>query len=229
MIAPVLCWDIDGTLLTTGRAGVYALEKAALEITGRPLDLQGMPTAGLTDVEITRLILKHHGVDDTDDQVARFLRIYEDDLPASLHRKQGQVMSGVRPILEALRTRPAWRSMLLTGNTRRGAEAKLRHYGLAEFFVGGAFSDGTTNRKQIAERAVALIQARRPGIPWSHIIVIGDTPHDIACARAVGARCLGVATGGYSVAALREHGPDAAVPRLPPPGEFFPLCEKLCG
>ncbi|HNC24990.1 MAG TPA: hydrolase, partial [Opitutaceae bacterium] len=127
MTAPVLCWDIDGTLLSTARAGVFALESAALAVTGRPLDLQQLPTAGLTDVEIARLVLERNGVTPTADHQRQFLTRYEDDLPASLPRRQGQVMPGVVAILEALRVRPDWGSMLLTGNTRRGAQAKLTH------------------------------------------------------------------------------------------------------
>lgn len=228
MIAPVLCWDIDGTLLSTARAGVYALEKAAREVTGRPLDLQGMPTAGLTDVEIARLILQRHGMQAIPKTVNRFLRIYEDDLPASLHRKQGQVMAGVKPILSALRDRSSWGSMLLTGNTRRGAEAKLAHYGLWEYFPDeGVFSDGTANRAQIAENAVAFIETRWPRTPRSHIIVIGDTTHDIACARAVGVRCIAVATGGISLTTLQEHRPDLAIEFLPAPEEFWSLVERI--
>lgn len=226
MIAPVLCWDIDGTLLTTARAGVFALEKATLEVTGQPLDLQGMPTAGLTDVEIARLILARQGREATPDLVRRFLRIYEDDLPASLGRRQGRVMPGVRPILEALRERPAWGSLLLTGNTRRGAAAKLGHYGLANFFAEGAFSDDTTTRTEIAQKALALIRSRQPGFPAGQIIVIGDTPHDIACARAIGARCLAVATGSYGPDALKTA--DYVVPELEPE-TFFSLVDGLAG
>jgi phosphoglycolate phosphatase len=228
MIAPVLCWDIDGTLLTTERAGVYALEKAAGEITGQPLDLQNLTTAGLTDVEIARLILQRHGVEPSLENQERLLRLYEDALPESLPRRQGRVMSGVRPILEALAARPAWGSVLLTGNTRRGARAKLEHYGLAAFFSEGAFSDGTENRREIAEAALALIRVRRVEHPVTHMVVIGDTPHDIACAKAVGARSVAVATGGADVPTLERCQPDAVLPTFPSPVEFFTVVERVC-
>lgn len=229
MSAPVLCWDIDGTLLSTGRAGVFSLEKAALEVTGRPLDLQGMPTAGLTDVEIARLILGRNGVEPTEENERRFLRIYEDDLPASLPRRRGAVMPGVREILEALRARPEIGSILLTGNTRRGAQAKLTHYGLAGFFTEGAFSDGTRSRADIARNAVALLRASRPGFSASRMLVIGDTPHDIACARAVGALSLAVGTGGHEVDALAAQGASRVLRQLPNADEFFALVHELCG
>lgn len=224
----VLCWDIDGTLLTTARAGVFALEKAAREVTGRPLDLQSMPTAGLTDVEIARLILTRHGLADSELNVARFLQVYEDDLPTSLHRRQGSVMPQVREVLAAVQAREYWTSMLLTGNTRRGGTAKLRHYGLAEFFSDGAFSDGTNTRAEIAHRAARQIAVAQTAVPFTRVVVIGDTRHDISCARAAGFRCLAVATGGATLDELRAHDPDAAVSQLPPPSDFIALIEEVC-
>ncbi|HND61286.1 MAG TPA: haloacid dehalogenase-like hydrolase [Opitutaceae bacterium] len=228
MTAPVLCWDIDGTLLSTARAGVFALESAALAVTGRPLDLQQLPTAGLTDVEIARLVLERNGVTPTADHQRQFLTRYEDDLPASLPRRQGQVMPGVVAILEALRVRPDWGSMLLTGNTRRGAQAKLTHYGLAGYFLSGAFSDDTRDRAEIAAKALRLIRAERPGHPANRVVVIGDTPHDVACARAIGARCLAVATGGYPSSALEQTGADRVVAQLPAPEAFWGMIEEIC-
>jgi phosphoglycolate phosphatase-like HAD superfamily hydrolase len=228
MIAPVLCWDIDGTLLTTERAGVYALEKAALEVTGQPVDLQRLATAGLTDVEIARRILQQHGVEPTLENQERLLRLYEDALPESLPRRQGWVMPGVRPILEALAGRPDWGSILLTGNTRRGARAKLEHYGLAGFFAEGAFSDGTENRREIAEAALALIRTRRRSHSATQMVVIGDTPHDIACAKAVGARSVAVATGGADMPTLQQCEPNAVLRTFPSPGEFFAVVERVC-
>lgn len=212
MRPPVFCWDIDGTLLTTARAGVYALEHATRAVAGTELDLQSLPTAGMTDVEIARLILSKGREGDGPDRVALFLRLYEENLPSALHRRQGRVMPGVLPILEFIRERPEWESILLTGNTLNGAAAKLKHYGLAEFFIEGAFSNGTSNRAQIAWKALELVRSRHPGVSARDPLVIGDTPHDITCARAIGARCLAVATGGYSVEALRDA--DAVVAEL---------------
>lgn len=228
MTGVYLCWDIDGTLLSTARAGVFALEKATLALTGQPLDLQSMPTAGLTDVEIARLILERAGRN-LPGAVEAFLRIYEDDLPSALHRRVGRVMPGVIEILNDLHQQKGWGSMLLTGNTRRGAEAKLCHYGLDRFFdfAQGAFSDGTANRAEIANRAVAIINSCQRDFPRENIIVIGDTPHDIACARASGIRCIAVSNGGYTVAELQKHMPDAALDQLPGRIEFYKLITRL--
>jgi phosphoglycolate phosphatase len=219
----LLFWDIDGTLLTTGRAGIYAWEDALAEITGVRADLSDFDTAGVPDHQIgRRLLIEVAGGSGDGDTVERLVRRYEDLLPAALGRRQGRVLPNVREILERVASHPDLRSMLLTGNTRRGAEAKLRHYRLDRFFEGGAFSDSLGERDDIARAAIA--SATRDG--WSPAlgaVVIGDTPHDIRCGRVAGARTLAVATGAYDVAALERHDPWLVLPELPPPDEFLRL------
>ena len=118
--------------------------------------------------------------------------------------------------------------MLLTGNTERGARAKLTHYGLTEFFEGGAFSTDAGPRSRIAERALDIVRQRYPeaAIEAGHVLVIGDTPHDIDCARAVGARTIAVASGVYGADALRAHGAWRVVDRIPPVDEFVALIDE---
>lgn len=224
-----LCWDIDGTLLTTGRAGVFSLGLATREITGTELDLSEFPTAGLTDVEIARLIISRAGMEAVDEVVEAFLRIYEQDLPASLPRKKGKVMPGVISILENFRSEGALSSILLTGNTRAGARAKLEYYRLASFFDQGAFSDGTLNRAEIANNALKLIRSQWPGYQETRVVVVGDTRHDVQCARAIGAKVIGVGTGGATVSELQNAGADAVVEVLPEPAEFKQLLTAVCG
>jgi phosphoglycolate phosphatase-like HAD superfamily hydrolase len=134
------------------------------------------------------------------------------------------VLDNVREILEHVRGRSDVRSYLLTGNTRAGARAKLTYYGLSEFFSDGAFAEDVGARADIAVRALEL--ARRAGpVGDETIFVIGDTPHDIECAKPIGAKTIAVATGGYSVEELRPHGPWRLFDRLPPPAEFVRLIE----
>ena len=117
------------------------------------------------------------------------------------------------------------RSYLLTGNTRGGATAKLTHYGLIEFFPDGAFAEDTGERATIAARALEL--ARRAGpVAEEGVFVIGDTPHDIECANAIGARTIAVATGGYSVEELAGAPAVALFNELPPPDEFMRLIDE---
>jgi phosphoglycolate phosphatase len=216
----VLLWDVDGTLLTTRRAGVFALEEALVDVTGRPADLTGVPTAGLTDVEIAWAILERAGAGPTEALVARFLRAYEARLPACLPRRAGHVMPNVKPILEAFGRRPDVVSLLLTGNTRAGALAKLRHYGLDAYLSDGAFAETARERESIARAAFALARARVPGLGADALFVIGDTPHDVRCGRAIGARVVAVASGGHPIEELRRHGPWLALEALPGPDEF---------
>ena len=132
------------------------------------------------------------------------------------------MLPNVREILEQLRGRGDVRSYLLTGNTRGGAKAKLTHYGLVDFFADGAFAEDTRARATIAQRAMALARNAGP-VAEQDVFVIGDTPHDIECANAIGVRTIAVATGGYSVDELREHHPWQRFEELPPPVEFMRL------
>ncbi len=218
--AIVLFWDIDGTLLTTGRAGILAWEGATGALLGRAVDFSQLETAGLTDVEIAARILGSFGL--APDRLTELLRRYEALLPDSLPTRRGSVLPGVREILEHLRACPDVCSLLLTGNTEAGGHAKLRHYGLDAYFAHGAFADGLADRPAIARRA--LTRAREllgPDLTAGRTYVIGDTPHDIRCAREIGARAIAVASGGYALADLARHAPWWALERLPAPEELL--------
>jgi phosphoglycolate phosphatase-like HAD superfamily hydrolase len=209
---------VDGTLLTTARAGVFSLERALEQVTGARVDLQGMATAGMTDYAIAEAALLSVGDPAQEETVQRFLRIHEQQLPEYLHRRQGHVLPGVREALEHLSGRRGVLSLLLTGNTERGAAAKLAHYGLSDFFRhGGAFCIGPGERAEIARRALALANGAEP------VYVIGDTPADIECGKEIGARTIAVATGSYPQHELAAHEPWAALERLPPPVELAEL------
>jgi phosphoglycolate phosphatase len=221
----VLFWDIDGTLLTTARAGVFAWEDSVRELTARDFDLTVIRTAGMTDYQIAQRTLQTLGVEDSQAHVERLLRRYEELLPDSLPRRKGRVLDNVREILEHLRSRADVRSYLLTGNTRAGARAKLTYYDLAGFFADGAFAEDTGARSTIATRAYELAKQAGP-IGEETIFVVGDTPHDIECAKAIGAKTIAVATGGYSVEELAEHNPWRLFATLPPAAEFERLIEE---
>ena len=133
------------------------------------------------------------------------------------------MLPNVRENLEALHARDDAVSLLLTGNIRAGAEAKLRHYGLWEFFeeAGGAFSVEGSDRPSIARAAQALAGDAYDG---ERTYVIGDTPHDISCGKIIGARTVAIATGpSYTLDELDACEPWAALEQLPAPGEFLAL------
>ena len=220
----VLFWDIDGTLLTTGRAGVPAWEAAVREVAGHDFQLSSIRVPGLTDFQIAVRTFEILGIHADDEMLQRMVQRYEELLPSSLPSRQGRVLPHVREILEYLRTRPGVRSYLLTGNTRGGARAKLTHYDLMHFFPDGAFAEDAGERASIAARALDL--ARREGpVGENAVFVIGDTPHDIHCANAIGARTIAVGTGGYTVDELAAHGPWRVFEELPAVEEFVRLIE----
>jgi phosphoglycolate phosphatase len=218
----VLFWDIDGTLLTTARGGMFAWDDGVKEITGKDFQLQQLRVPGLTDYQIAAKTCELLGLEASEPLVERLVRRYEELLPTSLPRRTGHVLPNVREILEQMRGRGDVRSYLLTGNTRGGAKAKLTHYGLIDFFPDGAFAEDTRARATIAQRALELARSSGP-VSEADMFVIGDTPHDIECANAIGVRTIAVATGGYSVEELREHHPWQLFDELPPPGEFLRL------
>jgi phosphoglycolate phosphatase-like HAD superfamily hydrolase len=122
----VLFWDLDGTLLLTGRAGLYAFEEALEEVTGATSNLHELSTPGFTDAGVARLVLEHAGQPSDPETVEAVLRSHERRLPDSLPRRQ-RVLDGIREVLEDLEGRDDVRSYLLTGNTPAGARAKLGH------------------------------------------------------------------------------------------------------
>ena len=213
-------WDLDGTLLTTSRAGVVALEDAAERVLGVRLDLTTLKTAGLTDNEIADVVIAQ--VDGASQSLrAAYLDAYADALPERLTQKRGHVMPHVPEIIDAARGHDGIGLGLITGNVRRCAMAKLTSYGLdpAAFEFGGFAEDGHA-RAEIGAAAVA-----RSGGPdrWSAAYLVGDTPSDVAAGRALGLRTIAVATGGFGLAELAACEPWLAVPELPPAGDFLAL------
>jgi phosphoglycolate phosphatase-like HAD superfamily hydrolase len=216
-VTVALFWDIDGTLLTTARAGIESLEDALDQVTGVRVDLEGMATAGLTDYAIAEQALRRAGDPAEESTVRELLQAHGEQLPRYLGRREGHVMPNVREILEDLRGDDGVRSFLLTGNTEAGARAKLAHYGLLELFDGGgSFCAGPGSRDDIARSALPLANGAEP-------YVIGDTPADVACGRAIAARTIAVATGSYDVNALRAQEPWLVLGELPPPDRFRSL------
>ena len=217
----VLFWDIDLTLLSTARAGIFALEDAAREVLGADPDYGELRTAGLTDSQIARMLIERHGVEESPETVAAFLRTYEGRLPARLPERQGRVLDGVHEILDDVRERPGVHSLLLTGNTQAGAAAKLTQYGLDGYFENGAFCMDMDDRDAIARRALdvaAQVLGEPPDL--DRTFVIGDTPHDIASGNAIGVRTIGIASGVVTADELERHDPWLVWERLPDPDGF---------
>lgn len=205
----LLLFDIDGTLITSGGAGEGALKDAMGARFGVQEDLQGILLAGATDARIARELLAKHGIEASAENVTALLDEYLGHLAGRISRHDGRLLPGIVPVLEALEKHPEAVLALLTGNLTRGAQIKLTHYGVWKFFEFGAFADDHHDRNELGKVARArALEKHGIEFPPEQIFVIGDTPRDIECGRAIGARTVAIATGHYSLPELAEHGPD---------------------
>jgi phosphoglycolate phosphatase-like HAD superfamily hydrolase len=206
----LVLFDIDGTLIRTGGAGVKAFGRAFETEFRVPNGTARIKFAGRTDTGLAREMFAQNGLKPTQENLQRFFDAYVFWLDYMLRHSSGSVIHGVWEFVQGLRTAPHPPAIgLLTGNIRLGAEIKLRHFELWEVFQTGAFSDDHDDRNQIA--AVARHRGSRllnSDLRGEEILVVGDTPRDVECARAIGAKILAVATGGAKADELRAHKPD---------------------
>lgn len=224
----LLLWDIDGTLIWTGRAGEEALLAAMRELHGIETSLHDVDYKGRTDRRIGMMLLEKHGIPVTPDTVHDFIEAYLRHLALLLPQKQGWVYPGILNILEQAHARPDLINGLLTGNMRQGARLKLSHYQVWHYFEFGAFADDSHDRNDLGPVALRrAVEEHNLDIPPHRIFVIGDTPHDIACGKVIGARTIAVATGGFTLDELRACGPDAAFADFSDPAAFFAAIERL--
>lgn len=229
----LLLFDVDGTLVLTGGAAVRAMDDAFHEVFGVAGAFEHVPMPGRTDGAIlqdafTRAVPQSQipadtppaaGVHPVDGEIARYKAAYfarfaeevgkpvpVDPAKPARHRFKG-VLPGVREVLDALSGRPDVFLGLLTGNYEQGARIKLEYFGLWRYFRCGAFGDDSLDRHALVPVAVARSrEAGCPAVDPRDVVIIGDTPLDVACARDAGVNCLAVATGGYGVDALRAAG-----------------------
>ena len=191
-----------------------ALRRAATEIfgdEGPPLDL-----AGSTDSGIVRGLFNHFGLEYDAALEEKFYLSYLPKMRANLQDTSfgGRVLPGARELIASLEE-DGHILGLLTGNIERGAIIKAGHYELDHHFAFGAYGDDHWDRNKLgpmALRRAADVTGRT--FDPSEVIVIGDTPKDVACAQAFGARSVAVATGAFSAEALAESGADTVVPDL---------------
>lgn len=218
MTPALILFDIDGTLLLSGRAGMRAMTRTFEKVFGVPDAFGSESFAGRTDAYLVSKALTAAGLPDTPEQHARFREHYfpllaeEIRQPGTGHKG---LMPGARELLEALHDEHHLHLALLTGNYRDAAEIKLQHFEIWDFFEWGAFADDAADRNLLVP--IACRRAETYDIPpeaIERVIVIGDTPHDIECAKVAGATSIAVATGGFTIDQLRDAGADAALPDL---------------
>lgn len=212
----LVLFDIDGTLVRTGGAGVWAFGETAHRLYDRPGATEAMRFHGRTDRSLVCQFLREQGIPVTDAEIERFLSGYLGFLEERLDQTIGEVCPGVRELVRALKDhREAPLLGVLTGNIPMGAHLKLRAHGLEDLLGFGVFGESHECRNQLATNALSIAKERfGPGFSGADILIIGDTPADIGCARAIGARSLAVATGGDPFEELLEHSPTWAVRSL---------------
>lgn len=205
----LMLFDIDGTLLLTGRAGEHALRLAFKERFGVDDDLSSISFAGSTDGAIARQMFAAHDIPPTPENIADLFDGYVHHLALELPRREGRVLPGIFELLEALHGREDCVLGLLTGNIEKGAELKLSHYGVWDYFEFGAFADDHVDRNKLGPVAHSRAAEKHGrGFEAEDVFVIGDTPRDIDCARAAGFVAVAIATGSCGQDELAAHKPD---------------------
>ena len=207
--------DIDGTLVSTGGAGQAAFVVTLDKDFGiQNVSSSGISFAGRSDRAIAADLMRLHGIDPTPEIWHDFRAAYVKRLAEVLPQYKGRVLPGVVPLLEKLEERGDTALGLITGNVAQAAEHKLRHYELWHWFPFGGFGDEHPDRNDIAAAALAAARSHLNGTAHRELVVIGDTPNDVRCARSIGARCVAVPTGNTSIDALRAAEPDVLVETL---------------
>ena len=208
----LILFDIDGTLVLTGGAGGRAMTLAFEDLFSIPDAFRGIQMPGRTDAGILFDAAALHGIPADSPALARFPGVCLRHLARELREPSPRtlVMPGVTALLDALAADDDAYLALLTGNYEANAQLKLEYFDLWRYFRSGAFGDGEVDRNGLVPKALARVAGEGgPVFSPGEAVVIGDTPLDVACAAACGARSIAVATGPYSVDDLRAAGADA--------------------
>ncbi len=222
MKTKLVLFDIDGTLLTSGGAGEKALRLALGDRFGVQSDLSKIEIAGRTDSGIARQIFASQGIQVTPENLGVFFNGYLHHLARLLPETPGRLLPGIVGLLDLMAALPHVAIGLLTGNLEAGAKLKLAHYGVWEYFEFGAFADDHHDRNELGRFARERAQELHGCVfQPENIFVLGDTAHDVACARAIGAQAVAIATGGSTEQELAKCNPDFLFGDLSMPGEVI--------
>lgn len=224
----LLYWDIDGTLVNTGMAGMHAIHEVFHQLQGNDQAVPKIAAGGRTDNYICQqLLYQARGVMPGDEEVDAFCRQYERQLMKWLKKMNGEVIPPARELLPFFAKRADVRQCLLTGNSIYGARMKLEFFNLSQYFDfdHSGFACQFYYRNEMARHAYELAKEAW-GDDIGTMYVIGDTPYDIQCGKAIGARTISVSTGHYSYEELKKHEPWRLVHQLPGPQEFLAMLEE---
>lgn len=208
----LLLFDIDGTLIRSAGLGRTAMNMAFVQMYGISDGLDGIEMMGRTDPSILKEALEKHGLAYGPDADRAFQNVYYPILEDVINwpRPEKHVCPGIQTLLDILENRSDAVLGLLTGNWKKSAYTKLRHFKIDRYFKFGAFADDSPFREQLVPFARQRFESsQNRSLPPERITVIGDTPLDILCARPHGVRTVAVATGFHTVEQLQAEKPDA--------------------
>lgn len=225
----LILFDIDGTLIDVAGAGRVAMERACQRVFG--IDevserCSGVRFAGMTDPVILESLARAVGIADVEYASRRdeFRAVFVEEMQGEMARPdpRRRTLPGVASLLEQLEARDDVHLGLLTGNLEAGAWAKLEFFGLHRYFAGGGFASDHRDRREIARIAwLRLIELTGVGYPAERVVVVGDTEHDVDCARANGFSAVAVGSGWVSREALERAGPDELLDDLSDSSRVF--------
>ena len=221
----LLLFDVDATLILTGGAGIRALSRAFQKLFNVETAMDGIALHGRTDPAIIREVFQKRieKLPLTDSVIANILEAYLEFLHDEVEQSNAyQVLPGIEAILEEMNVRSDVILGLATGNVESGARIKLRRGNLNRFFGFGGYGSDSENRTGLVRRAAEKASLKYGGVIDSHdVFVIGDTPRDIDAGKEAGFQTVGVATGQYSVAQLRDAGADLAIANFEEGRDYF--------
>ena len=220
-----LLFDIDGTLLRAGNAGMKAVHETLVEMFGEVQE-SGLVVHGRTDHGIMTDVFLGIG-QDYQQHRNDFDQLYWSKLPEVMAKSNGELLPGVSQLLKDLSAEPDVALGILTGNARAAANIKLKYFGIEQYFSFGGYGDHHSDRNQVA--ALAVEDARLSlgeAFDREKVWVIGDTVNDIVCARSIGAKVVAVETGGGTREELLEAEPDTVLSDLAKGGDFLAFVRK---
>ena len=222
----LLLFDIDGTLILSGGAGLRAMNRAFEQLYGIPNILDGITLSGRTDDKIMMDAYAKANIPFSYDELNRFKSAYFDLIEEEVRApgRAKRTMPGVEALLPELARRDDVCLALLTGNWEKSGRAKLDYFDLNRYFPFGAFSDDSPVRKELPPVAIRRFVEKHGVRPApEQVYIIGDTPADIQCAKPHGVVSVAVAAAMHSVDDLKRHHPDILLQDLTATDEILKI------
>jgi phosphoglycolate phosphatase-like HAD superfamily hydrolase len=222
----LILFDIDGTLIHTGGAGVRALDRSFRDLFGREKAFEGIVMAGKTDMQIMKEGLERNGFPPLKENIDKMISGYLGFLKEEIDNPQREIKPGIKEMLDLLGREGAVTG-LLTGNLQEGAKIKLEPFGLLEYFIEGAYGSDHEDRDRLLPIAIEKVAKKGYEFSPEDCVVVGDTPRDVRCAKVHGANCIAVATGPYTRDDLLDTDADIVLDSLADSGMYMDFLAGL--